>query len=719
MIGLSRYLNHWNIKSAIKPKWFLVLLPLALFLFLFFRNAGVYPLVVDEYFYNRFSRILPYNQAHYPNYLYYFFYRSSNWCGDGFLACVHFLNCFFYVATFFPLFAIARSTCSVRTALCLSTLILLAPFNYFTAFFMLEAPFFLMFFLLVWWLLNRDGWAFDRYWIFSGFLLGLISLVKINGLFLFPAVLMYLIFSHMQKQRAELINDEQKKFNKTSGLAVLATGFIVGLLVTKLGIAWLLAGPNGLTVGGMYTGDFARVAQQVFTPPQISGTGVGLAQSDTLSLLMQWWLWVVEAVQFAGLNLLPMCFIFAPAIGTLILMLKNPVMTATGRGIALQHLSLLTLLLFSNLILLAVGFTWIAVHFGGEEPYAHRRYYEFAYPLFLLCIAGAIAQGRTLGSVFWRFLLGTFFAGVILYIVLVQKSIYWYSDWFSSKPLVLYCWALLTLLTLVVWVCNSRLGNRLFLWVLFPLVVIFSNVGIADNLAMKRMQPSNALQASLFVRQYLDAEAQSRLMIAGHEVDPLITFYLKNASAPIRPIPPGTFFNQQNFIPEKDWILLMGNTPIDPALLQKTHQDFLPLGYATLFGGHGIWQLDFKKSTWPKIIEKTAGLFFPPEPWGNWTLGEKLQLQFSAALPRKFELVLKARAFGPNVGQAFYVELGQSRIPFILKGEFQTVTLEVDNPFKLSNLNIYIPQATAPKSLGLGEDDRLLGMAIEEITIKW
>ena len=46
MIGLSRYLNHWNIKSAIKPKWFLVLLPLALFLFLFFRNAGVYPLVV-------------------------------------------------------------------------------------------------------------------------------------------------------------------------------------------------------------------------------------------------------------------------------------------------------------------------------------------------------------------------------------------------------------------------------------------------------------------------------------------------------------------------------------------------------------------------------------------------------------------------------------------------------------------------------------------------
>ena len=705
--------NHSNLSP-----WVLVAI-IVLFTALFFRNSGLYPLVIDEYYYNQFSRLTSFSAAYYPNYLYYAIYRSTLLCGDNFLSCVQFLNCGLYVAAFFPIYRIAQTVCAPKIAIWVSLLALLAPFNYFTAFFMLEAPFFCVFFVFIWWLLNRDRWAFDRYWIFSGFFLGLISLVKINGLFLLPAILMYLIYSYIQRQKSSPANDVQKSFSKTSGLAVSITGFIFGLLLAKLGIAWLLAGPAGLTVGGMYTGDLSRVAQQVFTPPQVSKSGIGLAHSGILSLLLQWWTWVLEAAQFAWLNLVPMCFIFAPAIGTLFFLLKTPAITTTDEGFNLRQLSLLTLLLFTNLIVLAIGFTWIAVHFGGEQPYAHRRYYEFAYPLLLLCIAGAVSQGRSLGSVFWRGLLGTFFAGLILYSLLAQKGIYWYADWFSSKPTILYGWALLTLVTLFIWVFNNPLGNRIFLWVLFPLVVIFSNVGIADNLAMKRMQPSNALQASLFVRQYLDAEAQSRLIIAGHDVDPLSTFYLKNASVPIIPIPPGTFFNQKMFIPQKDWVLLMGNTPIDPDLLQKTHQDFLPLGYATLFGGHGMWQLDFKKSSWPKLIEKSAGLFFPPEPWGNWTLGDKMELQFSAALPRKFELSLKARAFGPNVGQAFYIELGQSRIPFILKGEFQTVTLEVDNPFKLSNLNIYIPQATAPKSLGLGEDDRLLGMAIEEITIKW
>ena len=118
----------------------------SLFIGLLFRNfAGNYPGVLDEFYYNQFSRLLPLSESTYGNYLYLLVYRSTNVCGNGFLACVYFLNTAFYLASAFPLWAIVRRYCTQVTSVLIVGFILLDPFHYWSGFFMPEALYVLSF----------------------------------------------------------------------------------------------------------------------------------------------------------------------------------------------------------------------------------------------------------------------------------------------------------------------------------------------------------------------------------------------------------------------------------------------------------------------------------------------------------------------------------------------------------------------------------------------
>ena len=56
------------------------------------------------------------------------------------------------------------------------------------------------------------------------------------------------------------------------------------------------------------------------------------------------------------------------------------------------------------------------------------------------------------------------------------------------------------------------------------------------------------------------------------------------------------------------------------------------------------------------------------EPWGTWSEGNAIDLEFSLPLPDKFAIHLVAHAFGPNVDKAFLVHVGDSMAKFTLGG---------------------------------------------------
>lgn len=128
----------------------------------------------------------------------------------------------------------------------------------------------------------------------------------------------------------------------------------------------------------------------------------------------------------------------------------------------------------------------------------------------------------------------------------------------------------------------------------------------------------------------------------------------------------------------------------------------------------GSWEYPAAKSgraslRHPVIFSGFAG----PEAWGRWTTGEKATLTFGNRLPDRFVAVVRAHAFGPNVGAPVRICAGAT---------CATATFgETDTEARLSlrghgsrKLTFHVPHPTVP---GNG-DPRALGIGLAAVRIE-
>lgn len=119
----------------------------------------------------------------------------------------------------------------------------------------------------------------------------------------------------------------------------------------------------------------------------------------------------------------------------------------------------------------------------------------------------------------------------------------------------------------------------------------------------------------------------------------------------------------------------------------------------------------------PEAVKRFSGIS-RTEEWGRWSnaqLGESVTIEYQAPLPPAFDLVITAKAFGPNVGKAIPVQVGGSTQALVLGEGLSTTTLHFTNPGGSNTLTITppAPQATntgnilghAPRKLGIGMVD--------------
>lgn len=130
----------------------------------------------------------------------------------------------------------------------------------------------------------------------------------------------------------------------------------------------------------------------------------------------------------------------------------------------------------------------------------------------------------------------------------------------------------------------------------------------------------------------------------------------------------------------------------------------------------GAATLDFKKAAWPGVISKAGGLS-GAEPWGTWSTGAVVTLEFSAPLPKTFAVHLVAGAFGPNAAKEFIASVGDSTTKFVLNATPAKRVLQFNNPGKSKTLTIAVPNPVSPKELGLSADARKLGVGFTELRI--
>ncbi|WP_058912370.1 phosphatidylglycerol--membrane-oligosaccharide glycerophosphotransferase [Entomohabitans teleogrylli] len=122
----------------------------------------------------------------------------------------------------------------------------------------------------------------------------------------------------------------------------------------------------------------------------------------------------------------------------------------------------------------------------------------------------------------------------------------------------------------------------------------------------------------------------------------------------------------------------------------------------------------------PQSVKKFAGIS-RPEDWGRWSnarLAPEVTIEYNDPLPEKFDLVITAKAFGPNANRPIPVRVGNQQQTVTLGNDVSTTTLHFDNPDRSNVLTIVPPdpQSTNEGNI-LGHSPRQLGIGMVDIKV--
>ena len=122
----------------------------------------------------------------------------------------------------------------------------------------------------------------------------------------------------------------------------------------------------------------------------------------------------------------------------------------------------------------------------------------------------------------------------------------------------------------------------------------------------------------------------------------------------------------------------------------------------------------------PEEVKQFSGIS-RPESWGRWSnaqLGKAVKIEYKAPLPAEFDLVITAKAYGPNADRPIPVRVGNSEQTLTLGHDLSTTTLRFRNPAQSNTLEIVPPdpQSTNEGNI-LGHSPRQLGIGMVEIKV--
>ena len=127
--------------------------------------------------------------------------------------------------------------------------------------------------------------------------------------------------------------------------------------------------------------------------------------------------------------------------------------------------------------------------------------------------------------------------------------------------------------------------------------------------------------------------------------------------------------------------------------------------------------IDFAKPGYPTFVADVQGVSIR-EDWGRWTDGKAApvaKFRFKQPLPKNFTLVIKANAFGPNLGKEVKVRVGSVEKTFVHKdgAKADTYRLAFELPGVADSIEIAAPQPTSPQDLNpASPDQRKLGIGL-------
>lgn len=103
------------------------------------------------------------------------------------------------------------------------------------------------------------------------------------------------------------------------------------------------------------------------------------------------------------------------------------------------------------------------------------------------------------------------------------------------------------------------------------------------------------------------------------------------------------------------------------------------------------------------------------EPWGRWSVSDRVVFKFGSNLPEKFALVISAKAFGPNAGLAIPVKVSGQIMGMKLSADStKDIRMEFLQNTAADSIEITVPKPTVPNN----GDVRALGVAFSAVKIE-
>ena len=657
------------------------------------RSIGLYPGVMgDEYTYNSMSRLMPLSAAYIPDYLYLAIYKLTNLCGGGFMECSKLFNAVFFVAAAPFIYLTSRRVCGVRISVLIVALSMLGPINSYTAYFMPEALFFMAFWISVCYFLSLDARAPVKQWLIFGFIMGCTSLVKPHALFMVPGFCLCILFF------------AYKCIDKwiATGLRNAAI-FVVTMLATKFIVSFLVAGKSGFTLfGNFYTSTF---------------------ESSTTTLQRYLDIFLVAPRIVEG-HLLANALMFGAALAIIIF---GTVKAFANKSIlAEDKIAICTLALLLNLIAIVALFTASLAGTNVVETAfrLHMRYYDFMLPLLFIAAGAQLDRVHGTQLKYWRLGTALVVLAIVAYAGLTQMQPFMPSH-IDSPELRGYVlnekWfmvlAALSAFAVFLWYKSANSGAIFFMFVYLPLSIAVSTA--FNNAEVRQRMVIDAYdKAGLFAKSYLPPSELSKLVVIGENIASTLRalVYVDNITA-TRDISyvVGVPYTAAQSPADKKWVLAVGE--VEFATGEFDVMRFNGYSLAKKISSLYPVLIDFSSDLWPDSVARVTGISHA-ESWGAWSDGAAVAVKFSKPLPATFDLILTAKAFGPNENKVFNIEVDGHRYPVTLTADNASYTLNVSNIGNDDALIIKVPSPTSPKQLGINQDDRMLGLGLDKLEIQ-
>lgn len=690
---------------ALQPRawqrWILGAGGLAVFAALLLRDHGLYASVFgDEWSYSAYSRLGPIAEAKLPSYLYLWIFRATNLCGSGFLDCARVLNAALLVAALPLIYAVLRPYTRPALAAVLAVVCVAAPVNSYTAYFMPESLYYLLFWALALAVLRPYAQRPWRYGAVAGAILGAMCLVKLHALF------MAIGFAAFVVADAAWPDPRRRLLPALAVLLASAAAFVA----VRFGLGYALGGPDSLSL----LGEFYQVQAN-------NNASLGW-DAMAANLLRSGW----------G-HVLALSLLFGPLLVPALLQFFGAARDDGEPAQRARSAAVFALAAVGTLVAITVYFT---ASMGSNENVGrlHLRYYDFCLPLLLL---PALAW-RGLGPARWQRWLAWALAIALAALTLYAgaRGLRGYSPfpvdapeltWILGRNRLTALVALLGAALCLAWVWRGegvrRIVRQNLRWDFrLPRLAALGHYALVAALGAGAVAASmrGLTHADAYVRggqtlreRHPELVADSQLL--GRDIFGLVKarFYVDSTAIEPVVVEPG-----RDLADAVDWSrasAVLFNGLSLPAGSYSRREDYPGFSIYWLEQGDAV---DLRHAQ-PAMVRALRGLS-PQEPFGRWTDGAEAVIEFDREFSGTLRVVIDtASVFGPNVGQPVTIRMGGAQASARFDGESSRRAVLLRDVAPTRELHLLIPRPTSPRELGDPHGDpRRLGLALTQLHLR-